>query len=74
MTLEDWDKKIGPRLQLIEAGAAMAERHVRALQVRPGFDTLAQDELQKVREALESALAKIVNAQNIYHDKPLETA
>jgi len=74
MTLEDWDKNVSHHLQFIEAGAAMAARHAAALPVRPGFETLAEDELRRARETLQDALTKVIIAQNIYLDKPLETA
>jgi hypothetical protein len=74
LTLEDWDKNVGPRLQMIEAGAAIVVRNAAALAIRPGFETLAEDELHKAREALLDALDKIDSAQKVYHEKPLETA
>ena len=72
MTLEDWDRTVGPRLQLIEAGAAMAARHARKLPVRSCFESLAENELRLAREALESSLALIILAQNTYMAKPVD--
>ena len=66
MTLADWDEKVAPHLHFIEAGAAMAERHARALMQRPDFETMAEDELSKVRSALTGALAKVITAQENY--------
>jgi len=74
MTLEDWGKNVSHHLQFIEAGASMAARHAAALPIRPGFETLAEDELQKARETLQDALTKVIIAQNTYQAKPLETA
>jgi len=74
MTLEEWDRTIGPRLQMIEAGAAIVKRNAAALAVRPDFETRAEDELSKAREALLDALDRIDRAQAAYHKKPLETA
>jgi hypothetical protein len=72
MSLEEYDRNIAPHLHFIEAGAAMAERHARALLQKPGFETIAEDELSKIRETLQSALTKIVIAQNAYRDAPAE--
>jgi hypothetical protein len=57
---------------MIEAGASMALRHVNRLPLRPSFETLAHDELQKLRSALEGALAKVKAAEELYLSKPLE--
>jgi hypothetical protein len=74
VTLEDWDQKVSPHLQFIEAGADMAVRHAMALPVRPGFESLAEHELRRVREVLQDALTNVIIAQNAYQAKPLETA
>jgi len=74
MTLEDWGRNVSRHLQFIEVGASMAARHAALLQVRPGFETLAEDELRKARETLQDALTKVTIAQNTYQAKPLETA
>ena len=74
MTLEDWDKKISPRLQIIEASAASVKRHAEALICRPDFETLAEDQLCKAHTALLNALTVIEDARAVYAGKPLESA
>lgn len=74
MTLSDWEQKVSPHLQFIEAGAAMAARHAKALPLRPDFESLAEDELRKVREVLQSALSQVIVAQAAYRETPAETS
>ena len=71
MTMEDWDKTISPHLQFIESGAAMAARHATALTARPGFETMAEEELDKAFKTLAAALDKIITAQKSYREKPV---
>jgi hypothetical protein len=70
--LSDWEASVRPHLDFIEAGAAMAARHAMALSRRPGFESLAEDELRKVREVLQSALSQVILAQSSYHETPPE--
>lgn len=72
MTLSEYDLRVKPHLNLIEAGAEMAARHARSLPFKPGFTTKAQDELAETRTVLENALANIIAAQAIYSNKPVE--
>ncbi len=72
MSLEEYDRNIAPHLHFIEAGAAMAERHARALLQKPGFETLAEGELSNLRQTLTVALTKVIRAQNVYRDIPAE--
>lgn len=72
MTLSEYDQRIKPHLDLIEAGAGIAARHARALPCKPGFTTHAQDELAETRSVLEAALKNIIAAQAIYAGKPVE--
>lgn len=72
MDLMDWDLKVKPHLNYIEAGAEMTARHARALLCKPGFTTHAQDGLEEARKVLEGALQAIVTAQATYEAKPVE--
>jgi hypothetical protein len=72
MTLEEYDVKVKPHLNLIGAGAELAARHARALPFKLPFTTHAQDELAEARMVLENALASIIQAQSLYEAKPLE--
>jgi uncharacterized membrane protein YfbV (UPF0208 family) len=71
MTLEDWDQKVSPHLQFIEAGAAMAARHARQLVAKPDFDSLAEDELDKAFRVLAAALDQIITARKAYKNAPV---
>ncbi len=72
MTLNDWDQYVRPHLVFIESGALMAARHARMLPVKPKFESLAEADLAEAKNALQSALAQIVAAQNLYKNKPVE--
>jgi hypothetical protein len=72
LSLSDWDQKVAPHLQFITAGAQMAARHARALQVRPGFQSYAEDELGQCRKVLADALEEIVKAQAAYQSKRVD--
>lgn len=74
MSLHDWDLKVKPHLNYIEAGAEMTARHARALTCKLSFTTHAQDELAEARKVLENALAMIDAAQIAYEAKPLENS
>lgn len=74
MTLSDYDAKVKPHLDLIEAGANMALRHAKAIPLKLWFTTHAEDELAEACEVLESALAKIKSAQATYQSKAVEHA
>ena len=73
MNLAEWNEKISPHLNFIEAGAQMAARHARQLVMRPDFESLAEDELRKTREVLQAALSKVIIAQADYRETPTET-
>lgn len=72
LPLADWEAKVRPHLDFIEAGAAMAARHAKALERRPGFESRAADELQKTREVLQRALSNVIVAQAAYQETPAE--
>jgi len=74
MTLADWDNSVRPHLHYIEAGAAMAARHARELQIRPNFESRAEHELAELRSVLSSALAFVISAQEHIKSKPVEGA
>lgn len=70
MSLDDWDRNVRPHLQFISAGAEMSARHARLLLAKPDFETLAGDDLRKVRMTLETALACVTAAEAIMEAKP----
>lgn len=72
MTLAEWERSVSPHLQFIEAGSSMAARHAKALVLRPDFESLAEDELRKVREVLQAALSRVIVAQAAYRETPAD--
>jgi hypothetical protein len=72
-TMNEWDQKVAPFLHVIEDNAKAAERHarsigpaVRMLPYRPGFETLAQEALDRAEQAALNALAQIKEARTRY--------
>jgi len=56
----------------IELGARMIRRNTKLLPARPDFETRAEDELTKARQALTEALEGIIKAQAEYRHKPVD--
>jgi len=74
MTLQEYDAKIKPNLDFIEAGSEMAARYARDLIAKPDFETLAENELRQARNTLAVALASLDRALADYEAKPLESS
>ena len=74
MTITDYDRSIAPHLTAAREYAYRAGREISRLPARPDFFTLAQDELEQARIALEAALETVKAAQSEYAAKPLESA
>jgi hypothetical protein len=72
MTLERWQFEVSNHLQMIEAGAEMCERHTKALPIRPGFRTLAEDEMERCEVTLLRALMRLRKARAIYRRKEID--
>ena len=73
MDLEEWDRRIGPRLQDIEYSGNAIARHARhiqekthALPVRPAWESKARNSLNEAEKELRVALAMVKTAQNAY--------
>lgn len=73
MSISTYDATIAPHLTAAREYAYRASREISRLPARPDFFTLAQDELEQARIALEAALETIKHAQSLYEAKPLET-
>jgi hypothetical protein len=73
MSITDYDRTIKPHLTAAHEYAYRAGREISRLPARPDFFTLAQDELEQARKAMEAALETIKAAQALYEAKPLET-
>lgn len=74
MNISAYDATIKPHLTAAQEYAYRATREISRLPARPDFFTLAQDELEQARIALEAALETIKHAQSIYEAKPMESA
>lgn len=72
LPLDEYRQRVGHHLELIEAGAEMAARHVRALDRRPAFDARAREELDCTEMVLEQALSKVRAAKVAFEQKPQE--
>lgn len=77
VSLEKWDKEVAPHLQSIKTNAGWIQYYVRgilrachAIAVRPEWETLAEDEINKTIQVLEEALSGLKRAQVIYRSKP----
>lgn len=67
--LVDYNWKVSKHLDFIEAAGSMCIRHARYLVARPSFESRAYDELVTAQRVLESALAKVIEAQMVYEAK-----
>ena len=74
MSISTYDATIKPHLTAAQEYAYRATREISRLPARPAFFTLAQDELAKAQQSLESALETVKAARALYEAKPLETA
>jgi hypothetical protein len=72
LPLEDYRSKVGEHLQYIEHGASMICRRVAMLDRLPGFETQAQDEMNRAEATLERALGKVRAAKLAMEHKPQE--
>lgn len=78
MSLDDWDKRIAPRLQDLEyCGNKIAyyARHIalnaQNLPCRPSWETLARDALETAEKDLRVALAVVQAAKEKYDTAPI---
>jgi len=74
MTITEYDQVIAPHLIAAREYAYRAAREISRLPARPNFFTLAQDELEQARIALEATLETVKQAQAQFEAKPLESA
>lgn len=71
MTLDEYDHHIGFHLRMIQHHTAMIGFHVDDLAMVPAFETVAEDDLARLADALAVALDGIRGAQNKYRRKPV---
>lgn len=72
MTLADYDHEIGFHLKMIRESADQCLFHVNQMKARPAFETLAMDDLQRVKLDLLAALESVMQAQARYQEKPVD--
>jgi hypothetical protein len=60
---EEWDQLVGRHLQLIEAGAEIAETHARLLFGMPEWETRAMVRVLETERLLGKALTHLVQAR-----------
>jgi hypothetical protein len=72
LPLENYRNEVSENLQFVEHGASMICRRIAMLDRRPGFRTMAQDDLDQTELVLEQTLAKIRAAKVTFEQKPME--
>ncbi|MGM4987395.1 hypothetical protein [Tardiphaga sp. 841_E9_N1_2] len=72
LPLDEYRTEVSENLQFVEHGASMICRRVAMLDRRPGFRTMAQDDLDQAELVLEQSLAKIRAAKVAFEQKPME--
>lgn len=76
--MENWDKRIAPRLHDIEYSSNAIARHARYIQhnsqclpSRPAWESKARDALNEAERELRIALAVVKTAQSFYDNLPV---
>lgn len=70
MNLEEWDHAVGFNLKMIRESASSCLFYSNRLMARPDFETLALDDLRRLKRELASALETVMKAEATYHAKP----
>lgn len=80
VNLDEWDQRIGPRLQDLEFSGESIARNSRiiqncigALPVRPAWESKAREALNNAEIELRMALAVVQTAQRAYDNLPVVT-
>lgn len=78
MKMEEWDKRIAPRLNKVQGAAGWLEYHAKQLQTaiggleaRPAWETLAREYLNSAERELMVALAVVRATRDIYDNLPV---
>lgn len=78
MRLDEWDKRIAPRLNKVQGSAGWLEYHAKQLQAaiegldaRPAWNTLASEYLNKAEHELMIALAMVRAVRELYNNLPV---
>ena len=70
MSLEEYDRRVGFHLKMIQSLAKQIDTHVGYMVAQPGFDTMAEDDLEKIDGALAHALGIVRFALSRFREKP----
>jgi hypothetical protein len=78
MKMEEWDRRIAPRLNKVQGAAGWLEYHAKQLQAaiggleaRPAWETLAREYLNSAERELLVALAVVRATRDIYDNLPI---
>ena len=78
MNLNDWDRRIAPRLNKVQGAAGWLEYHAKQLQgaiggleARPAWETLAREYLNRAEQELMVALAVVRATRDSYDNLPV---
>jgi len=81
MRLDEWDKRIAPRLNKIQGVAGWLEHYAKNLQsavagldARPAWETLAREYLNNAERELMVALAVVRATRDVYDNLPVLVA
>ena len=72
MNLAEYDHVIGFHLKMLRFDADSCLYHVNQIKTRPNFETLAMDDLQRLKTELLAALESVMQAQARYQEKPID--
>jgi hypothetical protein len=70
MNLEEWDHAVGFNLKMVREHTDACSYFINRLTARPDFETLALDDLRRLKKELASALETVMKAEVSYHAKP----
>ena len=78
MKMEEWDRRVAPRLNKVQGAAGWLEYHAKQLQAaiggldaRPAWETLAREYLNKAEQELLIALAMVRATRDTYDNLPV---
>jgi len=73
LTLAEYDHQVGFHLRMIHHHSRMLFYHADTLTHQPAWAATAEDDLVKVDQDLEAALATVRKAREAYRSKPVDS-
>ncbi|MBR0802869.1 hypothetical protein JQ636_04895 [Bradyrhizobium japonicum] len=73
ISLDQWDQRIGPRLDEIRWHADAILRAVNAMHLQPDFEAWAEGQLVLTKDALTYSLRQVSRALDAFREKPHDT-